>query len=365
MDVPQTCIRIYRSVLRMDIEYIKNLLSSAYGFETTDLYLAPLGNGLINATWKVTTTDNAFVFQKINTCIFKDPVAIDNNLRLIAEYLKNNYPGYLFPGPLKNISGNTLTVTNSDEYFRLLPFVKNSHAVDVVETPEQAYKAAALFGGFTKRLTGLPPTSLKITLPHFHDLTLRYNQFKQSITEGNKERIAESADIIQQANENAYIVTAYEALQKKGILRIWATHHDTKISNVLFDDAGRGLCVIDFDTVMPGYFISDTGDMLRTMLSPVGEEEKDFKEIEVRDDFYQAIYNGYMDARKDEMDKEEQQQFFFSGLYMIYMQGLRFLTDHINNDIYYGAAYPGHNFNRAKNQFTLLKRLQEKKYQFI
>lgn len=345
----------------MDIDCIKNLLSSAYGFKTEDLYAAPLGNGLINTTWKVTIAADAFVFQQINTRIFKDPVAIDDNLRLIAEYLKTNHPGYLFPGPLKNVSGNTLTVTSSNEYYRLLPFVKNSHAMDVVETPDQAYKAAVLFGSFTKCLAGLPTTSLKITLPHFHDLTLRYNQFKQSIVNGNKKRIEESVDIIQLANEYATIVTTYEALQEKRILRIRPAHHDTKISNVLFDHMDAGLCVIDFDTVMPGYFISDAGDMLRTMLSPVSEEEKDCKKIVVRDDFYQAIYNGYMDAMKDEMEEEEQQQFFFSGMYMIYMQGLRFLTDHINNDIYYGAAYPGHNFNRAANQFTLLQLLLERR----
>jgi Ser/Thr protein kinase RdoA (MazF antagonist) len=345
----------------MDIEYIKNLLSSAYGFETADLYVTSLGNGLINSTWKVTTIDAAFVFQKINTSIFKDPVAIDNNLRLIAEYLKNNYPGYLFPGPLKNISGNTLTVTSSDEYFRLLPFVKNSHAVDVVQTPDQAYKAAALFGAFTKRLAALPANKLNITLPRFHDLPLRFNQFKQAVQNANGNRIKKAATLIETATEYAGIVSLFEKLVQSKILQLRPAHHDTKISNVLFDDTGAGLCVIDFDTVMPGYFISDTGDMLRTMLSPVSEEEKDLKEIQVRDDFYQAIYHGYMDAMKDEMDKEEQQQFFFSGMYMIYMQGLRFLTDHINNDIYYGAAYPGHNYNRAANQFTLLQLLLAKR----
>ena len=137
-------------------------------------------------------------------------------------------------------------------------------------------------------------------------------------------------------------------------------HHDTKISNVLFDKKNRGLCIIDLDTVMPSFFISDVGDMMRTYLSPVSEEEKDFSKIEVRDEFFEAIVRGYLHDMNDELSAIEKNYFVYAGKFLIYMQALRFLTDYFNNDVYYGSKYPQQNFVRANNQIVLLRRLLEK-----
>ena len=116
---------------------------------------------------------------------------------------------------------------------------------------------------------------------------------------------------------------------------------------------------------MPGYFISDVGDMMRTYLSPVNEEEKDFNKIAIRKDFYQAIVNGYLSEMKNALRPKEKNYFFYAGKFMIYMQALRFITDYINNDIYYGAKYEEHNFVRAGNQVMLLKKLLEKEDELI
>jgi Ser/Thr protein kinase RdoA (MazF antagonist) len=155
-------------------------------------------------------------------------------------------------------------------------------------------------------------------------------------------------------------VKTFQAIQSSELFKIRVTHHDTKISNVLFDQYDKGICVIDLDTVMPGYFISDVGDMLRTYLSPVSEEEKDFSKIQARDEYFTAIVEGYLSYMSIDLNAEELRHFVYSGMFMIYMQAIRFLTDHLNNDVYYGAAYEGHNFIRAKNQITLLTRLKEK-----
>ena len=138
------------------------------------------------------------------------------------------------------------------------------------------------------------------------------------------------------------------------------THHDTKISNVLFGKQGNGLCVIDLDTVMPGYFISDFGDMMRTYLSPVSEEEKDFSLIGIREEYFEAIVSGYLGEMKTELSADEIAHAVYAGKFMIYMQAIRFLTDHLNRDVYYGAKYEGHNLVRTHNQITLLQRLTEK-----
>jgi hypothetical protein len=129
---------------------------------------------------------------------------------------------------------------------------------------------------------------------------------------------------------------------------------------VLFDDNEHGLCVIDLDTVMPGYFISDFGDMMRTYLSPVSDEEKDFSKIEIRDDYFKAIVDGYLGEMEKDVTAIEKKHMVYSGRFIIYMQALRYLTDYLNNDIYYVSKYEGHNLIRATNQVTLLKKIIEK-----
>jgi Ser/Thr protein kinase RdoA (MazF antagonist) len=157
-----------------------------------------------------------------------------------------------------------------------------------------------------------------------------------------------------------HIVDEYERIKNNPDFRLRVTHHDTKISNVLFDDTDNALCVIDLDTVMPGYFISDVGDMMRTYLSPAGEEERDFSKIEVRVDFFKAIVSGYLHQMNDALTDAEKESFVYAGKFLIYMQALRFFSDHLNNDVYYGAAYEGQNEVRAQNQVVLLQRLCEK-----
>ena len=201
---------------------------------------------------------------------------------------------------------------------------------------------------------------LKTTIPQFHDLSLRYKQFQDALEKGNKERIGEAAELIGIVKQNADVVAEFENIKTNPDFKLRVTHHDTKISNVLFDDMDKGLCVIDLDTVMSGYFISDVGDMMRTYLSPVSEEETDFSKIEVRDDFYKAIVRGYFNEMQNELTQDEKQHFFYAGKFMIYMQALRFLTDYLNNDAYYGEKHPKHNFFRAKNQVVLLRKLLEK-----
>ena len=253
-----------------------------------------------------------------------------------------------------------MVFVEKDGYFRMFPFVKGSHSKDVVATAEQAYEAAAQFGKFTKLLRGVNVEELKTTIPHFHDLSLRYKQFLDALKNGNRERVLEAADLIHFLTINENIVFAYEEIKNNKDFKLRVTHHDTKISNILFDRNDKGLCVIDLDTVMSGYFISDVGDMMRTYLSAVSEEETDFSKIEVRADFFRAICQGYYDEMKDELSDTEGGYFYYAGTFMIYMQALRFLTDFLNNDVYYGEKYPKHNFNRAKNQVVLLQKLKEK-----
>jgi Ser/Thr protein kinase RdoA (MazF antagonist) len=333
---------------------------SAYGFHEKEIRVEAFGTGLINNTWRVTAEGKTYILQRINHSVFKKPQDIAYNIRLMAVYLQKHHPDYLFVAPVSSLNGDDIVFIEDEGFFRLFPFVEGSHTIDVVQSPEQAYEAAVQFGRFTRLLSGIDIQKLKITIPDFHNLSLRYGQFTEALNNGNKERINESKDLIKAITDHSGIVTIYDRIKADSAFRLRATHHDTKISNVLFDGNDKGLCVIDLDTVMPGYFISDVGDMMRTYLSPVSEEEIDFSKIVVREDFYKAIVQGYSDEMKDELTGTEKNYFFCSGQLMIYMQALRFLTDYINNDIYYGEKYPGHNLVRAKNQAALLNCLLEK-----
>lgn len=332
---------------------------SQFGLVEETTQIIPFGSGLINHTWKVITPEKDYILQRVNHAVFKDPSAIAYNTKRIANYLKEKHPEYLFVAPVSTKNRNEMEYLD-EGYFRMFPFVAGSHSKDVVETPEQAYQAATQFGRFTQLLNGIDISQLKTTIPGFHDLDLRYQQFLTALKNGNSHRIKEAKTLIDFTISNADITSTYKQITTDPAFKQRVTHHDTKISNVLFDAQDHGICVIDLDTVMPGYFISDVGDMMRTYLSPVSEEEKDVDKIEVRDDFYQAIVKGYCEEMKDELTGKEKQHFFYSGKFMIYMQAIRFLTDYLNNDAYYGAKYPEHNLVRARNQMVLLQRLMEK-----
>lgn len=331
----------------------------AYGIGD-EVQIEKFGNGLINSTWKVVDADRSYVLQRLNPAVFKNPSGIASNIRLIADYLHRHSPEYLFVAPLKSINEEDMVYVEGDGYYRLFPYIEGSHSIEVVETPEQAYEAARQFGKFTKVLSGFDACSLELTIPNFHDLSLRYEQFREAIKKGNKQRTLLSKEFIHILESHYNIVAEYESIKYDPAFRRRVTHHDTKISNVLFDQWGKGLCVIDLDTVMPGYFISDVGDMMRTYLSPVNEDELDLSKISIREEFYKAIIEGYYGEMHEHLSQKERGYFFYAGKFMIYMQALRFLTDYLLNDVYYGAKYEGHNYNRAHNQIVLLQRLLQK-----
>jgi Ser/Thr protein kinase RdoA (MazF antagonist) len=337
---------------------------TAFGLTADISKAVPFGSGLINDTWLVTDSNKKYILQRINQQVFKKPADIAWNIAVTAAFLHQHYPQYLFVTPVKSVYNKAIFFDEANGYFRLSPFIENTHSIDVVHKPQQAFEAAAQFGRFTQLLANFDVTGLKITLPDFHNLTLRYQQFEQALVSGNKARIAQSEKLTAAIITNKSIVEVFEKIKTNPHFKIRATHHDTKISNVLFDDNDKGLCVIDLDTLMPGYFISDAGDMMRTYLSPVSEEEKELAAIEIREDFFMAIAEGYLGQLINELSEDEKSHFVYAGKFMIYMQAIRFITDYINNDVYYGAKYEEHNFVRAANQLTLLQKLMDKEERF-
>jgi len=325
-----------------------------YGWDV--ISYEPIHQGLINSTYAVKTTEGEFILQSINHHVFKNPTAIDTNIIAISDYLKSNHPSYLFTHLIATPKGNTL-VEWEGRFYRAFHKMEG-YALSVLDNENQAAQAAMQFSKFTFVLKHFEATQLKDTLPNFHNLSLRYQQFTQALINGNAQRITETADAISFLAAHKNYVDKYSLYIDHADVKKRVTHHDTKISNVLFqknEGVENAICVIDLDTVMAGYFISDVGDMCRTYLSAVSEEEKDLNKIKVDPKKWEALQKGYLQFMKEDLSTFEMDHFFFSGQFMIYMQALRFLTDHLNNDQYYGAKYPGQNLVRALNQIRLLE----------
>lgn len=336
----------------------------AYGLHVEKCKIEPYGSGLINHTWKVYQEKQAYILQAVNTTVFRQPQYIAQNIRSIKEYLDQTAPKYLFVTPIKASNGDDFVIIN-DHFYRIFPFIENSRAIDFVQQPEQAYQAAKQFGQFTRMLCAFDVNKLKPTIEDFHNLPLRIAQFKKALAQAGHDKISEAKFAIAEITRHYNIEGQYAHLVDSGALHLRVVHHDTKISNVLLQaETGVGLCVIDLDTVMPGYFISDVGDMMRTYLSKASEEERDFDKIAIRADVFAAIYKGYMEEMDQVLDPVEKQFFIYSGKFMIYMQAVRFITDFLNGDIYYKTDYSGQNLIRGLNQIDLLDKYVAKQQEF-
>jgi Ser/Thr protein kinase RdoA (MazF antagonist) len=326
-----------------------------YNIDAEECNIFPIASGLINNTWKIEDGNGKYILQRINKNVFKQPEDIAFNINLLAEFFAKNFPSYLFTAPVKTVDKKNMTVDAEGNYFRLFHFIEKSQTINAAKNPEQAFEAAKQFGMFTKLLSVFPVNELKITLPHFHNLTLRYRQFNNALKNADAARLSVAKESINFIHSQKNTVGEFEKIKANANFKIRVTHHDTKISNVLFDKKNKGLCVIDLDTVMPGYFISDVGDMMRTYLCEFDENETDLSKIKIRKDYFEAVAKGYLDEMKMQLSDDEINAFVYAGKFLIYMQVLRFLTDYLNNDIYYGAKYSLQNLHRAENQIALLK----------
>ena len=320
-----------------------------YGWENATAI--PLTQGLINQTFELHSLQGDFILQNINTQVFKDPFAIDHNINAIGQYYNTNRPDQLFTHLVPTLRGETLMEWDG-KYYRAFKKI-DGIALDVLSTASQAKEAANQFGQFTASLIEFPIASLKLTIPQFHDLALRYHQFEQALIHGDTNRISQAKDAILFLQSHQVYVKQWMHFTGHQDAHLRVTHHDTKISNVLFKD-DAAICVIDLDTTMPGYFISDVGDMCRTYLCPVNEACQDLNQIKVLPERWNAIQEGYLEAMGEFLTSFEKDHFKFSGQCIIYMQALRFLTDFLELDRYYRVERPGQNLDRTNNQIQLL-----------
>jgi thiamine kinase-like enzyme len=335
-----------------------NAIFQSFGLNPSDFTVERIGTGHIHQTYKL-NGKSSFVLQRVNKNVFKQPEIIATNLRLASEQLKRNFPDYPFLRSIPSIDQSEMVYDAEGFPWRLYPYLQNTITVDKVEIPAEALSAASEFGRLTCCLDKADVNQFKESIPQFHDLGLRYRQFEEALSRATDDRIQKGEECVNSCKRSYHLVEKYFRLIQGGSLRLRITHNDTKINNILFDEVSRkAVCVIDLDTLMPGYFIYDLGDMVRTFVSPVSEEESDFSKITFREGIYESLVRGYLAQMEMVMSPVELKAIPFAGKMMTYIMALRFLSDYLNGDIYYQTSYPGQNLVRAGNQLRFLEKLE-------
>jgi Ser/Thr protein kinase RdoA (MazF antagonist) len=327
---------------------------------------APLGAGHINDSYKVTVGDKAYVLQRINHAIFKNVPELQNNIlrvtshiraKLTAKGVKDIERRVLNLVPAKD--GKYYHIDSDGNYWRLMDFIRDSKSFENI-SPELAEKTGEAFGEFQSMLADMPGGPLYETIPDFHNMESRLATFRESVRKNTAGRLAEVQKLVDEIEMRANEMCIPEQLHREGKLPKRTNHCDTKVNNVLFDMEGKEvLCVVDLDTVMPGYVLSDFGDFMRTGANNGKEDDTNLDNVSINMAVFQAYTKGYLRTAKGFLSKTEIEYLAFGAKLLTYMQTVRFLTDYLDGDAYYKIKSPKHNLERSYAQFKLLQSMEE------
>lgn len=327
------------------------------------LEIKPLGNGLINDTFRVVTDCGpGYVLQRINHAIFKDVDLLQHNIECVTAHIRAK----LIASGEEDIARKVLEFISLKEnpktyffdgesYWRVSRMIQDSVTVETVN-PEYSYYAGKAFGEFQAMLADVDET-LGETIPDFHNMELRARQLKEAVAADSAGRMAseEVRSILEEINANVDEMCKAERLHCDGALPKRICHCDTKVSNMLFDKEGNVLCVIDLDTVMPSFIFSDFGDFLRTAANKVAEDDPAVDKVAFDMDIFRAFAKGYVESASGFLTPVEKENLPYAAALFPFMQAVRFFADYINGDTYYKTAYPEHNLVRTRNQMALFR----------
>lgn len=333
--------------------------------------IKPLGNGLINDTFKVCTDGcSAYVLQKINNAIFRNVGLLQDNIVSVTTHIRKK----LVASGEAEVERKVLTFvklkdsektywTDGNEYWRVSVFIPDAMTYETVN-PEYSYYAGKAFGEFQAMLADIPD-QLGETIPDFHNMELRARQLEEAAAADPVGRCAdpEVQEILAEIRKDIHEMCKAERLHREGVLPKRICHCDTKVNNMMFDKEGNVLCVIDLDTVMPSFIFSDFGDFMRTAANKVAEDCPETDKVEFDMDIYRAFTKGYLESASVFLTPVEKENLPYAAALFPFMQAVRFFADYINGDTYYKIAYPEHNLVRTRNQMALYRsvtaRLQE------
>ncbi len=349
----------------MDIKKI----AESFGINSNDIICTECKAGHINSTYFVKSggsSDIEYVFQNVNTSVFKKPDELMSNIFRVTEHIRKklaqehnvNLRTLDF---LKTVSGDYGYTDEDGRYWRAYRFISNAHSLNGTDISDIFEISGYAFGNFQRLLSDFDASLLYETIPNFHNTVSRFNDFKAAVSNnlaGRKTDVQSEIDFVLKREDNcSYISDGI----KSGKFPLRVTHNDTKLNNLLWDDAtGECVCVIDLDTVMPGSVLYDFGDSIRFGASSAAEDETDLSKVYVCLDKFEAYVKGFISGTKGALTKDELLAFPM-GAYLITLEtGIRFFTDYLNGDTYFRIHYPSHNLDRARNQFKLVKSIEEK-----
>ena len=325
---------------------------------------APYGSGHINDTYCVVFEQAGarvrYIFQRINQLVFKNPIALMENVARVTRHLGGKFAGAGDAGrraltliPARD--GKSFHHDATGNCWRVYVFIERARTFDAVESPAQAFQTAKAIGLFQKLLADLPAPRLHDTIPDFHHTPKRFLALEKAITADAANRAALAKPEIEFALRHQAMTGVLLAAN----LPVRVTHNDTKFNNVMLDDAtGEGLCVIDLDTVMPGLVLYDFGDMVRTTTSPVKEDELDLAKVTMQFPMFEALVRGYL-AAAEFLTPAEKQHLAFAGKLITFEIGIRFLSDFLAGDTYYKVQRERHNLDRCRTQFKLVASIEQ------
>ncbi len=336
----------------------------------------PYGSGHINDTFAVTYdqggTEVRYLFQRINDRVFrKVPELMENVQRVTAHASARAAATGTTEASRRALTliptrgGAAYQRDGDGGWWRCYVFIEKARTYDVVETPRQARAAAKAFGEFQKLLVDLPGGRLHETIPDFHHTRRRFEAFRAALCADVCQRAEAAKDAVRFALGQEKLVDVLLDLQARGEIPERVTHNDAKFNNVMLDDATlEGICVVDLDTVMPGVALHDFGDLVRSATNSAAEDERDLAKVEARQPIFAALVEGYLDAAGSFLNAAEVAHLAVAGQVITFEIGLRFLTDHLAGDTYFKTKRPGHNLDRALNQFALVRSLEAQRGEF-
>ena len=343
-----------------------------FRFEGTLIEQRPYGNGHINDTFLLTFDIGEMgrlrvILQCMNKSIFTKPVELMENVLGVTSYLRKKIienggdPERETLNVIRTVANRPYFVDSQGDYWRAYKFIEGATSYDQVETPEDFYQSAVSFGNFQRLLADYPAETLHETIVNFHNTVDRLDKFKTAVEKDICHRAADVEKEIQFVLDRTELAHVLCDMQDQGKLPLRVTHNDTKLNNIMIDNAtGKAICVIDLDTVMPGLSVNDFGDSIRFGASTGAEDEKDLTKVSCDLHLYEVYVKGFIEGCGGALTETELDMLPMGAILMTFECGMRFLTDYLEGDHYFKIHREGHNLDRCRTQFKLVKDMEEK-----
>lgn len=342
-------------------ELLKTVLSG-FALDSAPVSCQRYGCGHINVTYLVATqSGRRYILQKISNRAFPDVAGLQENIAAVTRHLHSRIDdpnGALTLIP--TVDGRTWFHLDADSDWRIYDFIENSLCLQAPETPEDFYQSAIAFGTFQQQLSDFPAHTLHETIPNFHNTPDRYRLFRLALEKDAAGRAAQVQPEIDFVLAHEEIGGRLTSMLRAGELPLRVTHNDTKLNNVMLrKDTRTPLCVIDLDTTMPGLSAYDFGDSIRFGAATAAEDEKDLRKVSMSLDLFRIFTRGFLAACPG-LTAKEREVLPLGALTMTLECGVRFLTDYLDGDHYFGIHYPTQNLDRCRTQFRLVADMEEK-----